>query len=151
MAIYQGFGVVFSWDSTGGTSFTTIGQIYNISSDRSRRTIDMSHHGMATEHELLITGLRSGTISFDVRFDPSASSQQHRELQQSFELDTTPKVAPNWRFEFKDDATPGTGNGTRFAQLGYITAFNVKSNVGEGLEASMTLSMIGDVTFTAKS
>ena len=144
MPAYSSFGTLLQMGSTdgGGGSFTTIAQVLDISGpeftiDTEETTNQSSAGGY---EEFIPTIKRSGNVTFDVLYDPSAATHEqastgllyvmiNRKLR-GFQLVMPTTPAKQWNF------------------LGYIVGFNQQNAVAGTQRASITIKISGQPTIS---
>lgn len=142
MPAYSSFGTLLQMGSTdgGGGTFTTIAQVLDISGpefqiDTEETTNQSSSGGY---EEFIPTIKRSGNVTFDILFDPSAATHEqastgllyvmtNRKLR-GFKLQMPTTPAKEWQF------------------LGYIVGFSQSNPVAGTQRASITIKISGQPT-----
>lgn len=144
MPAYSSFGTLLQMGSTdgGGGSFTTIAQVLDISGpefsvDTEETTNQSSSGGY---EEFIPTIKRSGNVTFDVLYDPSAATHEHastgllyvminRKLR-GFQIVMPTTPAKQWNF------------------LGYVVGFSQANAVAGTQRASITIKISGQPTIS---
>jgi len=140
MAKISGFGAVLAWDPAGGSSYTSLGQIANISGPSlSRTSIDVTTHDSSSWWMEFIKGLKDGgEISFDVIYDPALATHDFSTgILSDLDDDST---IPNFRITF-----PDTGS-TQWILPAFVTGANVDIPINDKLGMSVTVKVAGAPT-----
>lgn len=140
MSKYPGFGTVLEWDPAGGSSFSAIGQIMDISGPSlSRNTLDSTTHDSTDAWMEFLKSLKDGgEVTFDIVYDPALSNHDATTgLLSDFAEDST---IANFRITF-----PDTGN-TQWVMPAIVSGFEPTAPVAEKLTSSVTLKIAGKPT-----
>lgn len=140
MTKIAGYGTALAWDPAGGSSYTSIGQVQDISGPGlARDSIDVTTHDSPNAWRQFIKGLKDGgELTFDIVYDPAlATHAASAGLLSDF---TSQTVIPNWRITF-----PNTG-ATVWTFPGFLTGFEEGAPVDDYLSASVTVKVSGAPT-----
>jgi len=140
MSKYSAFGTQIAADFAGGTTYTTIAQVKNITPPSlTRNTIDVTTHDSPDWWMEFIKGLKDGgEVSFDIVYDPALGSHDAATgLLSDFADDDT--IAA-WKITFPDTGT------TEWTFDAIISAFTPAAPTDNSLDASITLKVAGKPT-----
>lgn len=134
------WGTVLSWDIAGGTSYTAVGQVKDITGPGiTRGDIDVSDHDSANNYREFLPGLADGgNVTFSLGFDPA--NAQHIQtagtgLMVSVEQDGC--IIPSWTIV--NDTCAGTATLTFDAYVnGYTFNFPVEGEITGDLSLKVT-------------
>lgn len=139
MTAVSSFGTVLKVGDGGSPTetFTAIGGVKDISGPSlSMETEDVTNHGSAAA-EFVATVLGGGEVSFDVNFD--YSDEQHASLLADLQAGTL----RNFQLVLTD------AGATTIDFSAIVTGYELNAPVKGVLGASLTLTVSGEVTFTA--
>ncbi len=127
---------VLSSGANGTEIFTTVAEVNNISlNGRSLELIDGTHMESPNSHrEYIPSLLDSGEVTFDVNFLPAHAQQV------GLETDRTNRVKRNFTLTWTDTAA------TTYSFSGYVTGFDVQSQIDDKLSGSVTIKITGPIT-----
>lgn len=136
MAHSPSFGSTLSWDNSGGSSYTAIGQVKDIGGPSiSRGTIDVSDHDSADGYREFLGGLADGgELTFTIGFD-NTNAEHTTNLPANLEDDTTTPAA--WEL----DLTMASGTAV-WTFDGFLTGFAP----GTPVEGEQTIEVTVKVT-----
>jgi hypothetical protein len=141
MAKYEGGQVTLEWDSAGGTAWTTVGQVGDISGPSVERTaIDATTRDTTPAYwREFIRGYKDGgELTFTIMYDPSLAT--HGTASGILgDFDENGTTIPAWRLGFPD-ATYCTFDG-------FLTGSEIGSAIDEALTSDVTVKITGAVTF----
>ncbi len=135
MAKYSGYGVVLRWDPAGGSSYTAIGQIFEITPPGvSRTAIEVTEHDGTDSWKEFIKGLKDGgELTFGVVYDPVlATHDATTGVLSDWDEDTT---IPNWQLVFPDAGS------TTWSFPGFITNTSIATPIDEKMSMSVTVKI----------
>lgn len=125
----------------GATSevFTTIAEVITISGPAlSTDTIDMTHHSSPGNYEEFVGGtLRSGEVTFDINYIPTAATH---DASTGLLKDYENRTVRNFKLVF-----PDTGN-TTWSFAAVVVGFEPSAPHDDKLMASVTLKISGQPT-----
>ena len=140
MAKYAGHDVDLSWASDGGTVYTTIAQVIDLSgAGYSRNAIDSTTRDNTANWRTFLKGFKdAGEVSLGLAFDPSLASHGTGTagLLSDFDDDST---IPNFRITFPDATT--------WTFAGFLTSFEPSEPLDDLLTADVTVKLSGDPTY----
>lgn len=142
MSDFLGFGVILEWDPAGGTSFTPIGQINDITPPGpSRDSVEKTTHNSPDRWKESMKGLKSGgQVSFDVNYDPAlATHNASTGVLSDFDEDA---VIPNWRLVF-----PDTG-ATQWTFPGFLEGAQPATPINDKMTMDVTVIVSGKPTLS---
>lgn len=139
MTEYVGRATELHWDQAGGTSFTKLAQIRDISLPSiTREEIDTSHRDQNFWRTFAKGMKDAGEITFDIMFDPAlATHSSAAGLLSDFNDDGT--ALPNWKIIFPDL--------TEWTSLGFVSGFDGDSPQDDALTADLSVKLSGQPTF----
>ena len=141
MTKYAGHDVDLNVDMDGGTTYTTIAQIGDLSGPSiSRNAIDVTTRDTTPAFwREFIKGFKDGgEITFTLMFDPSETTHGTTSgFLKDFEVDGT--VIPAWQMAFPD--------GTNATFDGLLSSFDVSSPLDDALTADVTVKISGAVVW----
>ena len=135
------FGIVLSWDSAGGTSYTTIAKVVGVNtSGYSTTMLDASAHDSTSGHMEFLVGLvDGGEVTFDLRFDPNVTSNEHENLAASQAARPSLSAVPAWKILWPDASSNWTFDA-------YVQNIDTTGPHDDGLGASLTIKITGVIT-----
>lgn len=136
MAKYSAFGTALTKGAYPGTE---VAQVTNISGPSiSLDTVDVTEHDGAGWEEVVATILRSGTVTIDIVYDPSAATHKNATGGLLYEL--VQRTSGVWNIVFP--TTP-----VKYITFNaFVTGFTPGAPVEGALTASVTLKPTGAVT-----
>jgi len=140
MSKYDGKGVVLEWDAAGGTDYTTIAQIFEITPPGpSRNSIDVTAHDSTDDWKEFIKGIKDGgEVSFGLIYDPVLGTHDASTgILSDWDEDST---IPTWRITFPDAAL------TKWTFPGFITATTPATPLEDKMTMGVTLKVSGKPT-----
>ena len=147
MSHHPSFGSVLKWDAAGGSSYTAIGQVQDISGPSiSRGTVDVSDHDSASGYREYLPGLADGgDLTFTIGWDPATTphKQAASGLIGNFELDGC--TMTTWEYTLNLCAGTGTAIWTF---TGFLTAFAPSAPVEGQNTAAVTVKISGKPLLT---
>lgn len=135
MADYSGYGVTLEYDLAGGTSWSTLVQVREITPPGiSRTSIEHTAHDSTTAWKEFLKGLKDGgEITFMVSYDPVAGSHDFSTgILSDLDDDTT---IPNWRLTFPDTGT------TQWTFRGFVTSATPATPIDDNMTCSFTVKV----------
>jgi predicted secreted protein len=140
MAKRVGHDVVLQWDRAGGTVYSTIAQIVDISGpSMSRNAIDATTRDSTEYWREFLKGFKdAGEITFNLMYDPALAGHSGTAgILADFYADST---IPAWRMQL-----PGSRN---YTFRGFSTAFEVGAPLDDALAVDLTVKVTGKVTIS---
>lgn len=141
MTASPGFGAALSWDPDGGTSYTAIGQVQDITYPTiTRGDIEIVHHDLTANYKEYLPGLVDpGTLGFTVVWDPANANHVQgvgTGIIGDFEQDgcTLPTI------QLVLDSCAGTATWTG---EGYVNAFTLNAPTEDALTADISFKLSG--------
>jgi len=143
MAKQPGFLGTFAWDSAGGTSYTTIARIRDITGPSISRTdIEVADRSMTTYYKEYMGGMVDpGAITFDLTWDPIATAGHGTAILNNFETAGCSLATYRWQLD-------GCGGTATMTFSGYFNSFEVSAPLEEALTASVGVKISGKPTLT---
>lgn len=144
MARAPSFGVTIGYDTAGGTSYTTIGHVKDVSGPSiSRGTIDITDHDSADGFREFFGGLSDGgEVTFSIGLDHTAAA--HSGLWASFA--STTEVPWSWLITF--NVFSGTYT---WGFDGFLTGLTANAALEGQNMWDLTVKITGKPTLTASS
>lgn len=131
MTKYSGNQTILAWDPAGGSSYTDIGQIFEITPPGiSRTSIDVSEHDNTDAWMEFIKGMKDpGELTFGVVYDPALGTHDATTgILSDWDEDST---IPNWRVTFPDAG----------ATVWTFPGFQTNTSPGTPLDDKMTMNV----------
>lgn len=140
MTKYQGFLMPLNWDPAGGTAYTTIGQIRDISGPEvSRGEIEVTTRDSTEFWEEFLKGFKSGgNVTFDLVLDTALASHGTAATGLLSDLQNE-STMPAWQMPF-----PGSKQVTFD---GFVTAYPPAAPLKDAFTAGITVKITGKPLF----
>lgn len=148
MTHHPSFGSLLAWDPAGGTAYSNVGQVHDITfPDISRGDIDVTDQDdeASNKYRAFLPGIPDGgNITFDIGFDPTdADHAQASGTGLLGDFERSGCTLPAWQLTLK--MCSGTAIWTTD---GYVNSFNAQAPLeGEQL-ASVSVKVSGKPTLT---
>lgn len=142
MTEYAGYRTVLAWLQTPPSTYTTIGQVRDISGPGvTADQVEVSHRD--NTFRLYRAGMRDGgELTFDVVFDPDLASHDPTVANSLYDLLVDGTVA-TFRVTY-----PGASTATTTATFsGFVSGFEITSPMEDGLTADVTIKISGAITW----
>lgn len=140
MTKIHGYGITLGYDLAGGTSYTTVGQLYDIAPPgMSRDAIDVTDHSSTDRWREFIKGLKDGgEVTLSVWYDPVNATQDFSTgVLADLDEDIT---VPNWLITFPDVAS------TTWTIPGFVTDASPAVPLDDGMSMDVTVKVSGKPT-----
>ena len=137
MSKYEGSGVTLSWAYNGGTVYTEIAQVRDISGPSySRETVDSTTRDDANYWNTFIKGWKDGgELSFDVVFDSALATHGTAATGLLGDIDNDGTVLPKWRLTFPNNDTCTFD--------GLVSGYEFNYAMNEPISADLTVKVAG--------
>jgi len=145
MANHPGHLGTLGWDPAGGTSYTNIAKIRDMSGPSiSRNEIEIADRSMTTYYNEYIGGrVDPGAISFGLTWDPIADTTHAQTagtgLLSDFETEQCTLATWQWQLD-------GCGGTATFTFDGFVSGFDVDDPMDDVLTAELTIKISGKPT-----
>lgn len=142
---HAGFLGTLGWDPAGGTSYTTIAQIRDMTGPSISRTeIEVADRSVTGYYKEYIGGfVDPGSITFDLTWDPITTDSHAQTsgtgLLADFETDQCSQAAWQWQLD-------GCGGTATFTFDGFLSGFEVSDPFEDVVTASITVKISGKPT-----
>ena len=145
MAVYAQGTLLQMGDGASPTeAFTTIAEVMTITGPSfSRDTIDTTSHDTSNGFRTFMGGLvDAGEVSFDIQFDAAATTHIDTSgLLSKLVGSSLPTSTTNFRIVYP--------NSKRWNFAGIVSGFEVTADMGDKMQASVTIKISGKPTLTA--
>ena len=145
MAIHPGFLGSLGWDPAGGTSYTTIAQVRDLSGPSiSRNDIEIADRSQTTYYKEYRGGMVDpGSITFDLTWDPISTNSHAQTAGTGLMADLESENCTLAAFQWQVDGCGGTATMTFD---GYVNSFEISAPLEEVLTASVGIKISGKPT-----
>ncbi len=129
-------------DGGGSEAFTTIAEVTALSGPTlTRETIDVTHHGSASQHREHIGSLKdSGDVSFSINWQPDLNSAAGHGVTNGLLKDYKDATRRNFQVVWPDTSS------TTFAFTGVITSLSPTAPIDGALTADVTIKVVAEPT-----
>lgn len=137
----KGFGIIFQYTTDGGTSWTPVGAVEDVTPPSiSKDTYETTHHGTSNGEKTFEGGLvDNGEASIVIQYD--VSNTNHQELRARAK--TAHESAKDYRFVWAD-------TGATVDEFSAIcTGFEPSNPMDDKVTATVTFKLSGGVTYDA--
>jgi hypothetical protein len=145
MAVHAGYLGALAWDPAGGTSYTNIAKIRDLTGPSiSRNSIEVVDRSQTTFYNQYIGGrVDPGSISFDITWDPILDTTHAQAtgtgLLSDFETTQCDQAAWRWQLD-------GCGGTATFTFDGFLESFEASAPMEDVLTASLSVKISGKPT-----
>lgn len=145
MANHPGFLGALAWDPAGGTSYSTIGQVRDLTGPQiSRNSIEIADRSSTSYYNEYIGGrVDPGSIGFGITWDPVtyASHGQTTGTGLMADMETAQCSQATWQWQLD-----GCGGTMTFTFSGFVETFNIDAPFEDTVTAEVSVKISGKPT-----